>query len=122
MLEDSRQWQEMQASLSKIRDPQRRLSWVVIVACGDMLPAWFYMLGRYDYLSMHAFFYPVPIALAVRVADWVAYWWNWLRSRRGLATSHAYFMGYHDAVEECARVFRATLDREARLAREKLDP
>ncbi len=54
---------------------------------GEQLPPWPYMLGRTDWARDCRYFYPVPLALWVRVADRVQFLWNWLRSRPSAADS-----------------------------------
>ena len=131
ILEDSRQWQEM-----NVKPPRdTRLSWVVLVAPGDLLPRWFYMLGRYDFWSNVSYFYPVPIAFYIRVAERLRRWWDSTRShptplqRRmcGLirrAEAHAYSRGCDAGVERALRLvereFRARVSEEARVALSQL--
>ena len=50
-------------------------------ALGDMLPPWWYALGREDFQRGEQHYYVLPVALLVRLGCWVRYRWDWLRSR-----------------------------------------
>jgi hypothetical protein len=50
-------------------------------ALGDMLPPWWYALGRDDFRRGEQHYYVLPVALLVRVGCWVRYRWDRLRSR-----------------------------------------
>lgn len=48
---------------------------------GDMIPPWWYALGREDFQRGEQHYYVLPVALLVRVGCWARYRWDWLRSR-----------------------------------------